>query len=172
VTKHIQPSSDDVSFDAVVQVVRQWLMSLISAIGTTSYFDAWFAAVHLRVALERAERLVGIMSDESRVFTAGRLNDIRSIVTPIMALAPAPSRHEVRKMRSSDAQDRLTREHQDRWTREHMERQWGRSVQRQMKAVILKDDDNGDAGEPGRSHDGNASRKAIQHGARASSSEN
>ena len=151
-TKHPQSSPDDVSFDDAVRVVRRWLMSLISAIGTTDYFDAWLAAVQLRVALDRAERLaeVGLMSSESRLFVSRRLDDIRSIAAPMLALAPTLSRHEVRHMRTSDA-------HRDRRTQEHMEQQWVRSVQQQLNAGIYKDDDNGAPGESRGSHDDHVS---------------
>jgi hypothetical protein len=123
-------------------------MSLVSAIGTTDYFDAWLAAVQLRVALDRAERLagVGLMTSEARLFASRRLNDIRSIATPMLALAPTLSRHEIRQMHTSDA-------HQDRRTREHMEQQWVRSVQQQLNVVLFKADDNGDPGESSGSHD-------------------
>lgn len=136
--KHIQPRPNDVSFDEVVQVARRWLMSLISAIGATDYFDAWLAAVQLREALDRAERLAGtgLMSSESKLLASCRLNGIRSIATPMLALAPTPSRHELRQMHTSDA-------HRDRRMREHMEQQWGHSVQRQLNAVIFKERDNG-----------------------------
>ena len=117
-TKHTQPRPDGVSFDDAVQVVRRWLMSLISAIGATDYFDAWLAVVQLRVALDRAERLaeVELMSSESRLFASRRLSDIRSIATPMLALAPTLSRHEIRQMRTSDA-------YRDRRMQEHIEQQ-------------------------------------------------
>ena len=139
--KHIQPKRDDVSLDDAVQAVHRWLISLICAIGTTDYFDAWLAAVQLRVALDRAERLagVGLMSCESRLLASRRLDDIRSIAAPLLALAPTPTRHEIRQMHTSDR-------HRDRRTREDMEQQWARSVQQQLNAVISKKDDNGEPG--------------------------
>jgi hypothetical protein len=126
-------------------------MSLISAIGTIDYFGAWLAGVQLRVALDRAERLawVGLMSSESRLFASRRLHDIRSIATPMLALAPTPSRHEIRQMHTSEA-------HQDRPTQERVEQQWKRSVQH-LNAVIFEEDDNGKSGESGGSHDGHIS---------------
>jgi hypothetical protein len=152
VRKHIQPRPADVNFDDAAQTARRWLMSLISAIGTIDYFDAWLAAVQLRVALDRAERLAGggLMSSESRLFALRRLNDIRSTATPMLALAPSPSRHEIRQMHTSDG-------HRDRRTREDMEQQWGRSVQQQLNAVIFREDDNREPGESGENHDDHSS---------------
>jgi hypothetical protein len=146
VRKHIQPSLDDDSFDHAVQAARCRLMSLISAIGTIDYFDAWLAALQLRVALDRAEQLAGLrlMSCESRLFASRRLDDIRSIATPMLALAPTLSRQEIRQMHTSDA-------HRDRRTREHMEQEWKHSVQQQLNAVISKADDHLEPEESGES---------------------
>jgi hypothetical protein len=136
--KHIQPRPNDGAFDDALQAASRWLMSLISAIGTIDYFDAWLAAVQLRVALDRTERLaeLGLMSTESRLFASRRLDDIRSIATPMLALAPTPSRHEIRQMHTSDA-------HRDRRTQEQMEQQWKHSVQQQLNTVIFTQDDRG-----------------------------
>jgi hypothetical protein len=144
VRKHFQANSDDVSFDATVRVIGRWLTTLACAIGTANYFDAWLAAMRLRMALDRGEWLAGLMSSESRLLALTRLNGIQSIAAPILALAPMPSRHEIRNTRTSDA-------HQGRRTLEHLERQWWHSVQQQLNTV--KEDGYGDAGESGGSHD-------------------
>jgi len=135
VRKHIQLSPNDGSFDDAMQAALRWSMSLISAIGAIDYFDAWLAATQLRVALDQAERLagLGLMSCESRLFASRRLNDMRSIATPMLALAPTPSRHEIRQMRTSDG-------HRDRQTREDMKQQWGRSVQQQLNDIFKEDE--------------------------------
>jgi hypothetical protein len=148
--KHIQPSLGDVTFDDAVQVVHRWLMSLICAIGTTNYFDAWLAAVQLRVALDRAERLAGLMSSGAGVFALCRLNNIRSIGVPMLTLAPTPRRHEIRQMRTSDA-------HRDRRTLEHMEWQWRRSLEQRLSAITLEEGDNGQPGESRGSNDDHVS---------------
>lgn len=160
-SKHIQPNLDDGTFDSAVQMARRRLMSLISAIGTLDYFDAWLAGVQLRVALERAERLVGLglMSSESRLFGSRRLDDIRSIATPMLALAPAPSRQEIRQMHTSDA-------HRDRRTMEHVEQQWKHSVLRQLTVGIFKENDHGEKGESEGNRDDDVSDQVLYSNSR------
>jgi hypothetical protein len=101
-------------------VTRRWLMMLICAVGNARYFESWRAAVQLRVALGRAERLANLVSDKSSL-NASRLSTVRSIATPMLALAPTPGRSKLCQIRASEADADCSA-----W--EHAERQWQRSV--------------------------------------------
>lgn len=90
-----------VSFDDAMKAGRRWLMSLTSAIGAARYFDAWLASVQLRVALDHAEQIAALMLTEPRQLATLRLGDLRSSAAPLLALAPAPSRCEVRQLQVS-----------------------------------------------------------------------
>jgi len=120
VSEH-QVRSDDVTFDHAIGLARRWLMGLICAIGTARYFDSWLAAVQLRVALDRAERLASLMANEFRASASRRFRGVQSLAAPMLALAPAPSRLEICKLRTLDADA-------DRCAWNDAEHQWRRSI--------------------------------------------
>ena len=117
---HPPSRSDDADFDRALRVTQRWLMMLICAVGTGRYFDSWRAAVQLQVALDRAERLSHLVSNEP-CLNASRLNTIRSIAAQTLALAATSSRPKLCQIRGSGVDT-------DRYAWDHGERQWQRSV--------------------------------------------
>jgi hypothetical protein len=116
-----QSSSDNVSFDDVLQATRRWLMALTCAVGTARYFDAWLAAVQLQAALERAERQAWRMSDGRALCASRQIRSVRAIAAPMLALAPAPGRGDIRRIRRPGV-------YRDCWTWEQAEQRWRQDV--------------------------------------------
>jgi hypothetical protein len=116
-----QPGTEDATFDITLRLIRERLVSLTCAIGAGVYFDAWLASVQLLAALDRAESLARTMVDEAGHRASRQIRDLRSIAAPMLALAPAPGIHDVRRLRGSNA-------YSDRWAWEQFERQWQRHV--------------------------------------------
>jgi hypothetical protein len=112
-----QPRSNEVSFDALLRQTRDRLISLSHAIRGACYFDAWLAAAQLRAALDDAARSARQMPSTEVADATRRLHDVRSLAEPMLALAPAPSRLEIRRLRTSDPRV-------DRHAWDQTERRW------------------------------------------------
>lgn len=83
----------DLSLTSALDLIGYRLVVLIEAIITNRPFDALCAAARFRTVLEHVVR---VLPDDRHVNALRCLDHIRSIAAPILALASAPARAELR----------------------------------------------------------------------------
>lgn len=90
----------DLSLTSALDLIRYRLVVLIEAIIANRPFDALCAAARFRTVLEHVEHVVRALPDDGRVSALRCLDHVRSIAAPILALASAPARAELRGLHS------------------------------------------------------------------------
>lgn len=109
------------SVEQALVCVCDALSVLILAIQHRDYFSAWTAKHHLQQAIEEASEISRSLPAAHRQTWLARLNQIRELTLPAIALAPAPTRAELRALHSGDtARDR------EAW--DDLEQRWCLSV--------------------------------------------
>jgi hypothetical protein len=101
--------------------VRDALSALVEAIHRRDYFGAWTAKNQLKRAIDEAGDLSLRLPSSHRVPCLERLNQIRELALPAVALAPAPTRAELRALHTGDAI-------RDRRAWDDLEQRWCSSV--------------------------------------------
>jgi hypothetical protein len=144
----LAPKCNDAWFVGAIQRVQRRFKAMIYSINDGRYFDAWLAAVQVRTALEHATQFADVLPDATRVSAVNHLDTMRSIAAPFLALAPSPTRDELRALRTSDPEaNRLA------W--ERVEQRW-----RHALVCVCADDKPSAPSRPARSSRGPAHRTA------------
>lgn len=91
----------DLSPTSVLDLIKYRLEVLMDAIIANRPFDALCAAARFRTVLEHVEHIVRALPDDRRVSALSCLDHVRSIAAPILALASAPARADLRTLRGS-----------------------------------------------------------------------
>jgi hypothetical protein len=97
------------------------LSTLSEAIQRRDYFGAWTAKNQLNRAIDEAYDLTLRLPSSHRVSCLERLSQIRDLASPAVALAPAPTRAELRALHTGDNM-------RDRRAWDNLEQRWCSSV--------------------------------------------